>query len=68
MLFNDIDVVYFSDEIIVLQSKVSVENIIELFFQLGVQVGVLFEVKVQEKVFEYEFVCFVLNVNWQVKN
>ena len=49
---NDIDVVYFSDEITVPQSKVSVENTIESLSQPGVQAGVLSEAKAQEKAFD----------------
>ena len=65
---NDIDVVYFSDEITVPQSKVSVENTIESLSQPGVQAGVLSEAKAQEKAFEHELARFVPNANWQVKN
>ena len=65
---NDIDVVYFSDEITVPQSKVSVENTIESLSQPGVQAGVLSEAKAQEKAFEHELTRFVPNANWQVKN
>ncbi len=65
---NDIDVVYFSDEITVPQSKVSVENTIESLSQPGVQAGVLSEAKAQEEAFEHELTRFVPNANWQVKN
>ena len=65
---NDVDVVYFSDEITVPQSKVSVENTIESLSQPGGQAGVLSEAKAQEKAFEHELARFVPNANWQVKN
>lgn len=64
---NDVDVVYFSDEITVPQSKVSVENTIESLSQPGGQAGVLSEAKAQEKAFEHELARFVPNANWQVK-